>query len=83
MLLPFTLLMVYLSWPFFCEAGCRAKGREAPAVSSSGPVGWRSCVGFVLLFLQAVSELIKRIAITRGVIPDPSPEHPAHHVPIE
>jgi TRAP-type mannitol/chloroaromatic compound transport system permease small subunit len=39
--------------------------------------------GFILLFFQAISELIKRIAILREVVPDPSPDHPAHQVPIE
>ena len=28
-------------------------------------------IGFVLLFLQGISELIKRIAVMRGLIPDP------------
>jgi TRAP-type mannitol/chloroaromatic compound transport system permease small subunit len=28
-------------------------------------------IGFALLFIQAVSELIKRIAVMRGHIPDP------------
>jgi TRAP-type mannitol/chloroaromatic compound transport system permease small subunit len=28
-------------------------------------------IGFSLLFVQAVSELIKRAAIIRGLIPDP------------
>jgi TRAP-type mannitol/chloroaromatic compound transport system permease small subunit len=27
--------------------------------------------GFTLLFFQGISELIKRIAIMRGIIPDP------------
>jgi TRAP-type mannitol/chloroaromatic compound transport system permease small subunit len=39
--------------------------------------------GFVLLFFQAISELIKRAAITAEVVPDPSPDHPDHQVPIE
>jgi TRAP-type mannitol/chloroaromatic compound transport system permease small subunit len=28
-------------------------------------------IGFALLFIQAVSELIKRVAVMRGHIPDP------------
>ena len=31
-------------------------------------------IGFFLLILQGVSELIKRIAFLRGLIPDPSGE---------
>ena len=41
-------------------AGCR-NGR---------PSRW-SCSGSSLLFLQGISELIKRIAVMRGLIPDP------------
>jgi TRAP-type mannitol/chloroaromatic compound transport system permease small subunit len=83
MLLPFTLLMVYLSWPFFWRSWLSGERSG----SAGGLIIWPGrlaiLVGFVLLFLQAVSELIKRIAITRGVIADPSPEHPVHHVPVE
>jgi hypothetical protein len=32
-------------------------------------------VGFFLLILQGISELIKRIAFLRGMIPDPSEKH--------
>ncbi len=32
-------------------------------------------IGFALLVLQGVSELIKRIAFLRGLIPDPSEKH--------
>ena len=28
-------------------------------------------IGFTLLFVQGISELIKRVAIMRGIIPDP------------
>ena len=28
-------------------------------------------LGFFLLFLQGISEIIKRIAVMRGLIPDP------------
>ncbi|MGH6928711.1 MAG: TRAP transporter small permease subunit, partial [Dongiaceae bacterium] len=39
--------------------------------------------GFVLLLLQGISELIKRIAVMRGLIPDPYAGREAHQVPIE
>jgi hypothetical protein len=32
-------------------------------------------VGFFLLIVQAISELIKRIAFLRGMAPDPSEKH--------
>jgi TRAP-type mannitol/chloroaromatic compound transport system permease small subunit len=83
MLLPFTVLMVYLSWPFFF----RAWRSEEMSGSAGGLIIWPGrlaiLVGFFLLVFQAVSELIKRVAIMRGVLDDPAPEHPAHQVPIE
>lgn len=83
MLLPLTVLMIYLSWPFFWRSWLSGERSG----SAGGLIIWPGrlaiFVGFVLLFLQAVSELIKRIAIVRGAIPDPTPEHPAHQVPVE
>jgi len=38
--------------------------------------------GFFALFIQGVSELIKRIAVMKGLIPDPHPHH-GHHAPLE
>jgi TRAP-type mannitol/chloroaromatic compound transport system permease small subunit len=83
MLLPFTVLMVYLSWPFFF----RTWRSGEMSGSAGGLIIWPGrlaiLAGFTILLVQAVSELIKRIAIMRGVLPDPSPEHPAHQVPVE
>ena len=72
-LLPFAIMMHgRLSWPFFIAL--------LPAATSSrsnagGLPHWPAKllipVGFFLLFLQGVSELIKRIAFMRGLIPDP------------
>ena len=35
-------------------------------------------LGFFLLFLQGISEIIKRIAVMRGLIPDPHGDEPVH-----
>ena len=37
-------------------------------------------IGFALLFVQGISELIKRIAIMRDLIPDP---HATQDTPLE
>jgi TRAP-type mannitol/chloroaromatic compound transport system permease small subunit len=83
MLLPFTVLMVILSWPFFLRA---FKSGEMSG-SAGGLIIWPGrlaiLVGFVLLLLQAISELIKRVAILCEIIPDPSPDRPTHQVPVE
>jgi TRAP-type mannitol/chloroaromatic compound transport system permease small subunit len=69
-LLPFVAVMLTLSTPFFRHAYLSGE-RSA---SAGGLILWPAkgliLLGFVLLALQALSELIKRIAILRGAIED-------------
>ena len=65
-LLPFALVMTYLSWPFFISSA-----RSGEVSSSAGglliwPAKGLILVGFALLLLQWLSEVIKRVAIMRG-----------------
>jgi TRAP-type mannitol/chloroaromatic compound transport system permease small subunit len=82
MLLPFTALMIYESIPF--TLGAVRSGEMSG--SAGGLIIWPArafiLAGFFLLFLQGISELIKRIAVMRGLIPDPHP-HQGHHAPLE
>jgi TRAP-type mannitol/chloroaromatic compound transport system permease small subunit len=79
-LLPFTIVMIVTSWPFFL-----ASYRVNEQSSNAGgllqwPVKFLIPLGFTLLFVQGISELIKRIAVMMGKIPDPyagTPHHPA------
>src|SRR5262245_41496347 len=70
-LLPLTIVMVVTGWPFF--TGSFAINEQS--TNAGGLPQWPAKVlvpiGFAVLFAQAISELIKRIAIVRGVIPDP------------
>jgi TRAP-type mannitol/chloroaromatic compound transport system permease small subunit len=70
-LLPLTLIMIVTSVPFFLESF----RLNEQSFSAGGLPQWPAksliMIGFVLLALQGVSELIKRIAIMRGTIPDP------------
>ena len=83
MLLPFTALMIYLCWPFFF--GAYRSGEMSG--SAGGLIIWpaRSFIllGFVLLFAQGISELIKRIAVIRELIPDPYASSESSHMPVE
>jgi len=83
MLIPFTALMIYLCWPFFF--GAYRSGEMSG--SAGGLIIWpaRSFIllGFVLLFAQGISELIKRIAVIRELIPDPYASSESSHVPVE
>lgn len=71
-LLPFVGLTVWLSWTFF------KNGWDSGEMSSNAgglirwPVFLLMPVGFALLGLQGLSELVKRIAFLRGLIADPT-----------
>ncbi|MEP7156356.1 MAG: TRAP transporter small permease subunit [Betaproteobacteria bacterium] len=73
-LMPMAILIMVLSWPVFVNAYV---GNEHSS-NAGGLVVWPARlllpVGFFLLVMQGVSELIKRIAILRGLIPDPAAE---------
>ncbi len=66
---PFTVLMVKLSWPLFERAWTSGEMSQ----NAGGLVLWPARLmipaGFALLLLQAVSELIKRVAFLRGLLP--------------
>ena len=73
-LLPMAILILYLSWPVFVNAYV---GNEVSS-NAGGLIVWPARlllpVGFFLLVMQGFSELIKRIAVLRGLIPDPAAE---------
>lgn len=70
-LLPFTALMIVTAWPFFW----RSFSIREQSMNAGGLPQWPAksliFIAFALLFLQGLSELIKRIAVVRGLIPDP------------
>jgi TRAP-type mannitol/chloroaromatic compound transport system permease small subunit len=71
-LLPFALLLLYLSWPYFLDAW---RSGETSANAGGLTLWWVKLfmpVGFLLLALQGGSELIKRIAFLTGRAPDPA-----------
>jgi TRAP-type mannitol/chloroaromatic compound transport system permease small subunit len=71
-MVPFVLLMVYLSWPVFMRAFVSGEMSENAGGLIRWPVYLLAPIGFALLTLQAVSELIKRIAFLKGLIDDPT-----------
>lgn len=70
-LLPLTIIMVVTGIPFFL----RSIEINEQSGNAGGLPQWPSkaliMVAFALLFIQGVSELAKRIAVMRGLIPDP------------
>ncbi len=70
-LLPMAILIMYLSWPVFVQA----YERHEVSTNAGGLIIWPARllvpIGFFLLAAQGISELIKRVAFLKGMIPDP------------
>ena len=69
-LLPFSILMVILSYPFFVRSFLIQEQSGNAGGLPQWPAKSLLLIGFVLLFFQGISELIKRIAIMRGRLAD-------------
>jgi TRAP-type mannitol/chloroaromatic compound transport system permease small subunit len=71
-LLPFTIVMLWTSIPFFL-ASFRVREQS---FSAGGLPQWPAksliMIGMTLLLFQAISEIIKRAAVMAGTIPDPN-----------
>jgi TRAP-type mannitol/chloroaromatic compound transport system permease small subunit len=71
-LLPMSVMIMWLSWPVFIEA----YQRHEVSTNAGGLLIWPARllvpIGFFLLVLQGISELIKRVAFLKGLIPDPA-----------
>ena len=65
-MLPATLIMTYLSWPIFYNAWHMGEISSNAGGLIRWPVKILLPVGFFLLSLQGISELIKRIAMITG-----------------
>ena len=69
-LLPVSIYIVWLSWPVFVNAWVS----NEMSANAGGLIRWPARLlvptGFLLLSLQGLSELIKRVAALMGLIPD-------------
>ena len=79
-LLPFTIVMIITGWPFFTASLAVNEQSTNAGGLPVWPVKFLVPLAFALLLIQGISEIIKRIAVMRGMIPDP---HAAHPRPIE
>jgi TRAP-type mannitol/chloroaromatic compound transport system permease small subunit len=77
-LMPFVLLMIYDGWPFFLTSWHQNEQSLNAGGLPQWPAKFLIPLGFFFLFLQGVSEIIKRIAVMQGRIPDPHGEEPVH-----
>lgn len=82
-LLPFTVVMLVTSWPFFWRSYAIGEQSQNAGGLPQWPAKGVLLLGFILLFVQALSEVIKRIAVMAGRIPDPYGSSLAPHSPVE
>ncbi|MFH5925821.1 TRAP transporter small permease subunit [Roseomonas xinghualingensis] len=68
-LLPAMALLAWMTWPFFLDSWQRTEGSQNAGGLLRWPVKLLMPVGFFLITLQGISELIKRIALLRGLRP--------------
>ncbi len=71
-LLPMALYLLWLSWPMVWDAYVRHEISADAGGLVRWPVKLLIPAGFLLLSLQGVSELIKRVAFLQGLAPDPA-----------
>ncbi len=76
-LLPVSIFIMWLSWPVFVNAWTSQEISGNAGGLIRWPVRLLVPLGFFLLSLQGLSELIKRIAVLRGIIHDLADKPPA------
>lgn len=77
-LMPFTGIMIWLLYP-----SLRSSWRTGEiSMNAGGLIIWPAkailLTGFILLFVQGISEAIKKVAVMRGQMPDPHPHVSTH-----
>lgn len=78
-LLPISLIIMWLSWTPFVESYVRHEISGDAGGLIRWPVRLLVPVGFLLLSLQGVSEVIKRAAYLAGAIAEPGAAHHSPH----
>lgn len=78
-LLPFTAIMIWLVHPSLM----RSWNAGEVSMNAGGLIIWPAkaalLAGFILLYFQGLSELFKKIAVMRGLIPDPVSSQDSAH----
>lgn len=66
-LLPICIILVYFTWPWFLDSWRLHEGSQNAGGLVRWPVKLLLPVGFTLMALQGISEIIKRVATLRGM----------------
>jgi TRAP-type mannitol/chloroaromatic compound transport system permease small subunit len=82
-LAPLAIIMILTGVPFFLKSWNISEQSGNAGGLPQWPAKSLVAIGFTLLLLQAISELIKRIAVMCGEIPDPYETTGGSHAAIE
>ena len=74
-LLPMAVVILVLSWPMVIDSYLRSEYSSDAGGLLRWPVKLMIPIGFLLLVLQGLSEIIKRVAFLSGRIGDPAEKH--------
>jgi TRAP-type mannitol/chloroaromatic compound transport system permease small subunit len=74
-LLPMATMFIYLSWPIVVRTYVQGEISTNAGGLMIWPARLLVPIGFTLLVLQALSELVKRIAFLMNLMPDPIVRH--------
>lgn len=81
-LMPFCILMIVYFIPYLGQSYRSGEVSNNAGGLPLWPAKSLLLIGFSLLAIQGVSEIIKKIAVMRGIIPDPTP-FVSHHAAAE
>jgi len=74
-LMPMAIIIMVLAWPVFTDSFALTEYSPNAGGLLRWPVKLMIPLGFFLLAIQGVSEIVKRAAFLGGLIPDPTPRH--------
>lgn len=74
--IPLCLILINLSWPVFYRSWVSGEMSQNAGGLIRWPVQLLIPLGFSVLLMQSFSELIKRVAFIRGLIPEPFSDDP-------
>jgi TRAP-type mannitol/chloroaromatic compound transport system permease small subunit len=80
-LAPFSLILLWLSWPYFLESFMQGETSSNAGGLPVWPAKFLIFAGMLLLCLQMLSEVIKRSAVLKGLIADPAAQPVHGHAP--
>lgn len=80
-LMPLCLLILWFGTPFFWRSFISGEVSSSAGGLTIWPAKLLLPLGFFLLTLQGISEIIKRIAVMKGLITDPHSRGSAHGMP--